>query len=149
VPFRIETVDDRIRQSLVRERVTALIAAALGVTALTLACAALYGLLAYAVSRQTYEIGLRLALGAERRAVLWLVLRECLVLALAGTVAGLAASVALSRYVRSSFLYEISPTDPVALAAAALLMITVAALAGSLPARRAARVSPVVALKNE
>lgn len=146
VPLRVETVNDRIRQSVVRERVMTILATGLGIAALALACAALYGLLSYAVSRQSYEIGLRLALGAERRAVLWLVLRECLLLAVLGTAIGLGASVALSRYVRS-FLYHVSPTDPIALAAAAAVMLVVAAVAGSLPARRASRVDPVVALR--
>jgi predicted permease len=148
VPVRVETVDDRIRQSLVRERVMTFLAGGLAVAALALACAALYGLLAYAVSRQSYEIGLRIALGAERRAVLWLVLRECWLLTMVGTAAGLAASLALGRYVRT-FLFQISPTDSVAMAAAALAMIAVASLAGAIPARRAARVDPVVALRQE
>ena len=147
VPMRVESVNDRIRQSVVRERVTTILAAGLGATALVLACAALYGLLAYAVSRQSYEIGLRLALGAERRAVRWLVLRECLLLAVIGIVAGLAASLALSRYVES-LLHHVSSTDPIALAAAAALMLAVAALAGWIPARRASRVDPVVALRH-
>lgn len=154
VPIRVETVDDRIRQSLVRERIIAFLASGLGAAALTLACAGLYGLLAYAVSRQTYEIGLRLALGANRRVVLWLVLRECLVLALLGTAAGLAASLALGRAVRA-FLRQLAPFDPVsptdwlALAAATAVMIAVAALAGLVPARRAAQVDPAVALRME
>jgi predicted lysophospholipase L1 biosynthesis ABC-type transport system permease subunit len=148
VPMRIETMDDRIRQSLVRERVTAFLAASLGAAALALACAGLYGLLAYAVSRQSYEIGLRLALGAEPGAVLWLVMRECLMLAAVGTVAGLGVSLALGRFVRS-FLYQVTPTDAFALAGAALVMLSVAAVAGSIPARRAARIDPVVAMRSE
>ena len=148
VPARVETIDDRIRQSLVRQRVMTLLAGGLAIAALALACAALYGLLAYAVSRQTYEIGLRVALGARRREVLWLVLRECLLLALMGTVAGLSASLAFGRYVKT-FLFQISPSDSVALAAAVAVMLTVALLAGTLPARRAARVDPVIALRNE
>ena len=147
VPLRIETVNDRIRESLVRERVTTTLASGLGVTALALACTALYGLLAYAVSRQTYEIALRLALGARRQAVLWLVLRECVLLTFLGTAVGLAASIALGRYVRS-FLYQVSPTDAFALADAALLMLAVASLAGLIPARRAARIDPMVALRH-
>jgi predicted permease len=147
VPLRVETVNDRIRQSVVRERVMTILATGLGIAALALACAALYGLLSYAVSQQSYEIGLRIALGAERRAVLWLVLRECLLLAVLGTAIGLGASVALGRYVRS-FLYHVSPTDTIALAAAAAVMLVVAALAGSIPARRASRVDPVVALRQ-
>jgi predicted lysophospholipase L1 biosynthesis ABC-type transport system permease subunit len=148
VPLRVETVSDRIRQSLVRERVTALLATGLGLAALALACAALYGLLEYAVSRQQYEIGLRLALGAGGRAVSWLVLRECLLVSVLGTAAGLAATLALSRYART-FLYQVSPTDSTALVAAVLVMLAVAVLAGLIPARRAARIDPIVALRHE
>jgi predicted permease len=147
VPVRVETVGDRIRQSLVRERVTAMLAGALGTAALGLACAALYGLLAYAVSRRTYEIGLRLAIGASRSDVLWLVLRECLQLALIGTVAGLGAAIALGRYAQT-MLHQVSPADPLSFAAAASVMFAVAALAGLVPARRAARVDPAVALRQ-
>jgi predicted lysophospholipase L1 biosynthesis ABC-type transport system permease subunit len=147
VPLRIETVSDRIRQSLVRERLMALLAATLGLAALILACAALYGLLAYAVSRQSYEIGLRLALGAQRRSILWRVLGECLMLALLGTTMGLCASLVLGRYVQTTLLYQITPADSIAMGAAALIMIAVASLAGAIPARRAARVDPAVALR--
>jgi ABC-type antimicrobial peptide transport system permease subunit len=128
--------------------VTAFIATGLGAAALALACAGLYGLLAYAVSRQAYELGLRLALGATRPSVLWLVLRECLRLAALGTVVGLAAALALGRYARS-LLFEISPTDVVAIAASVAIMLAVAALAGYLPARRAARTDVIAALRSE
>ena len=148
VPMRVETVSDRIRQSVVRERVTTLLAAGLGLAALALACAALYGLLAYAVSRQAYEIGLRLALGANRRSVFWLVLRECLLLTALGTAVGLAASLVLGRYVQT-LLYQINPADTLAMAAAAAVMLTVAIAAGMLPARRAARLDPVAALRQD
>jgi ABC-type antimicrobial peptide transport system permease subunit len=79
--------------------------------------------------------------------VLWLVLRECVLLTFLGTAVGLAASIALGRYVRS-FLYQVSPTDAFALAGAALLMLAVASLAGLIPARRAARIDPMVALRH-
>jgi putative ABC transport system permease protein len=149
VPVRVESVTDRIRESLVKERVIAFLASGLALTALALACAALYGLLAYAVARQTYEIGLRLALGAERRAVLWLVLRECITLAMAGTAAGLTAALLLGRYVRALVFEAVSTADPIALTAAGGIMLVVAALAGYLPARRAARVDPVIALRQQ
>jgi predicted permease len=147
VPLRIETVTDRIRESLVKERVMAWIASGLGIIALALACTGLYGLLAYAVSRHTAEIGLRLALGAERTSVLWMILRDCLSLAILGSVLGLAASRALSRYTRS-LLYQVNPTDGVSLAAAGLVLLLVATFAGLLPARKAANIDPVVALKS-
>ena len=148
VPLRIETVNDRIRQSLVRERVTAILATALGLMAIALACAALYGLLTYAVSRQSHEIGLRMALGADRPSVLRLVLRECLSMALAGTLVGVAAALALSRYA-TTLLYQISPRDPGALIASATGMIFLALLAAAIPARRAVRIDPARALRQE
>jgi putative ABC transport system permease protein len=148
VPVRIQTVSDRIRESLVKERVIAVLAMGLGLAALTLACAGLYGLLAYTVSRQTNEIGLRLALGAHRGAMVWMVLRQSLVLGILGVLAGLAASLALGRLARN-LLYQVSATDPLALAAAALVMLAVTLCAGVLPARRAAHVDPLVALRAE
>jgi len=148
VPVRIETVTDRIRESLVKEHVMAVLASSLGVTALALACAALYGLLAYAVSQRAKEIGLRLALGASRAGVLWIVLRDCLVVAALGIAIGAGASLALGRYVRT-LLFEVSATDTVSLAAAVIVMFAVAALAGLLPARRAAAVDPATALRGD
>jgi putative ABC transport system permease protein len=149
VPVRAETVADRIRESTLTERVMAILAAALGATALVLACASLYGLLAYGVSRRRGEIGVRIALGAPPASVVWMVQRESIALALAGVVAGLAAAVALARYVATSLLFQISPADPIALGSAGATMLAVAALAAYLPARRAAAVDPVVALKTE
>ena len=148
VPIRIETVSDRIRESLVKERVMAVLASSLGVTALALACAALYGLLAYAVSQQAKEIGLRLALGATRIGVLWIVLRDCLIVAAVGIAIGAGASLALGRYVRA-LLFQVSAADAISLAVAAALMLAVAVLAGLLPARRAATVDPAVALRGD
>jgi predicted permease len=148
VPLHIESVTDRIRGSLVRERILALLASTLGLAALILACAALYGLLAYAVSRQTREIGLRLALGAPRQRVIWMVMRDCLILTGCGVAVGLVATFALGRFART-LLFQISATDAASLVAAAGLMLSVAALAGLLPAMRASRVDPAVALKSE
>jgi len=146
VPVQVERVADRIQTSLVRERVLALLSTAIGVAALLLACTALYGLLAYRVSRQAPEIGVRLALGSSRAAVLRGVLRECLMLTGAGVVAGLAASVLLGRFART-LLFQVSPLDPLALSAAAVLMLTVATAAALLPARQAANVDPLTALR--
>jgi predicted permease len=148
VPVRIETVADRIDASLVKERVVAILAVILGLAALTLACAGLYGLLAYAVSRHTREIGLRLALGATRGAVLWMVLRDSLVLSGIGVAAGLAAALALGRFART-LLFQLNATDPLSLAAASAIMLGVAACAGFVPALRAVRVDPFVALRSE
>jgi ABC-type antimicrobial peptide transport system permease subunit len=126
----------------------AVLASSLGVTALCLACAGLYGLLAYAVSRQSKEIGLRLALGSTRRAVVWAVLRDCLIIAAVGIAIGAGASLALGRYVRT-LLFEVSATDTISLIAAGLVLFAVAALAGLVPARRAAAVDPAAALRGD
>jgi putative ABC transport system permease protein len=146
VPLRIETVEDRIAESLVKERVMALLAGVLGLSALLLACAAVYGLLAYAVSRQTNEIGLRLALGASRARILWAVLRESLTVASIGVVLAVPIVVALGRFVRT-LLFGVTPVDPASLGGAAGLVLTIAVSAGLLPARRASRIDPVQALK--
>ncbi len=146
IPVRIETVTERIRVSLVRERVLAVLASVVGGAALVLACAGLYGLLSYAVSRQSNEIGLRLALGADRSAVVWMVLRDCLMVAGLGTGVGLAAALALGRFARS-LLFQISTTDALSLAMAIGIMLAVAVCAGWLPARAAARVDPARALR--
>jgi macrolide transport system ATP-binding/permease protein len=131
----------------VTERVVATLAIGLGLAALALACTGLYGLLAYTVSRQTNEIGRRLALGATRAGMLRMVLRQSLVLGAVGIAAGLAASVALGRFARN-LLFQVTATDPLALAVAGLVMLAVALAAGFFPARRAARIDPVVALRT-
>ena len=111
VPVHVETVADRIRESTLTERLIAILAGALGVAALILACAGLYGLLAYAVSRHGREIGLRIALGARPASVLWMVQRESLVLAALGIAAGLGGALALGRLIRT-MLFQITPADP-------------------------------------
>ncbi len=148
VPFRVETVADRISDSLVKERVMAILAGALGLCALALACASVYGLLSYAVSRQTNEIGLRLALGASRFGILWSILRESVTVASAGIALALPVVFALGRFVRT-LLFEVTPVDPASLIAAGGVLLAIAAAAGLLPARKASQVDPVHALKFE
>src|SRR5579859_4548015 len=102
----------------------------------------------YTVTRRTAEIGIRMALGARRADVLWLVLRETLALLLAGVALGLPAAIGAGRLI-SSMLFGLTPADPVTIAAAVAFLLTVAALAGYLPARRASRVDPITALRYE
>ena len=147
-PLSVQSVEARIDESLVSERLITVIAVFLGVVSLVLACGALGGLLAHLVAGRTREIGLRLALGAEQRTVMAMVLRDGLTLVGFGAIGGLALTLAGGRLVEG-FLYNLKPSDPVALGAATLLLVITAALAGYLPARRAARVDPMVALRTE
>jgi ABC-type antimicrobial peptide transport system permease subunit len=119
-----------------------------GLLALLLSCLGLYGILSYAVARRTNEIGVRMALGADRRDVLWLVMGDALRLVLIGAALGIPAALAASRLVASQ-LFGISATDPGAIVAATLALLAVAALAVYFPARRATRVDPLVALRCE
>ena len=148
IPLRFETLTGRIHDTLMTERVVAVVSAFLGAIALLLATASLYGLMAYAVSRRAGEIGVRVALGASRLAVLWLVLRESILLAVLGACVGLAASLGLGRFVEG-LLYGVTARDPLALGIASGLMTSVATLAGLVPAHRASLLDPVVTLRQE
>ena len=117
-------------------------------TALLLSVAGLYGVMAYSVARRTAELGTRIALGATPGNVVRLVLRQGLLTALIGVASGIAGAIVLTRTLRS-FLFGLSPTDPVTFAAVALLLVLVAVVACYIPARRAAKVDPMVALRYE
>jgi ABC-type antimicrobial peptide transport system permease subunit len=119
-----------------------------GVLAMLLASIGLYGTMAYAVSRRTSEIGLRLALGARRCDVLWMVVRESLALVFIGAAAGVPVALAGGRLI-SSLLFGISPADPLTLVVATLLLTAVAALASWVPAHRASRMDAMTALRYE
>jgi ABC-type antimicrobial peptide transport system permease subunit len=119
-----------------------------GVIAALLAAIGIYGVMAYAVTRRTNEIGIRLALGARRWDVQWMVLRKSLWMITAGLAIGVPAALALTKYVQAT-LYGIKPNDPVSFVAAGGLMVVVAAMAAWIPARQAARVDPMRALRFE
>jgi predicted permease len=144
----VVSLSDYIGRTLTQQRLVAQLASFFGLLALLLACVGLYGVLSYAVARRTNEIGIRVALGAQRRHVLWLILREALTLALIGGVIGLAVSLAATQ-TASTLLFGLKPNDPLTLVMATLLLLSVATLSGYLPARRAAQVDPLVALRNE
>jgi predicted permease len=141
-------METQIWDSLLRDRLMAMLSTFFGVLAALLAAIGLYGVISYGVAGRTKEIGIRMALGAERPSVLWLILREALLLVLIGVAIGLPAVFAATRLV-SSLLFGVKPADPVSLSVAVLLMIVVAALAGYIPARRATKVDPMVALRYE
>jgi ABC-type antimicrobial peptide transport system permease subunit len=144
----LKTEEQQIAQSLATERMFAALISAFGGVAALLAAIGLYGVMAYAVTRRTVEIGIRLALGADRASVLWMVLRQSLWMVALGLLIGIPSALALTGLVRSS-LFGIAPTDPVSFVAAALVMALVGAVAAWLPARRAARVDPMIALRYE
>ena len=149
VPIRgVGTITERIERSLLNERLLTAVTTGFGVLALLLACVGLYGVMSYTVVRRTSELGVRLALGASRGAVLWLVLRECLWLAVIGVVIGLPLAVAGAQ-VFSRILYEVGGIDALVLGLAAVLSTLVTVIAGYVPAWRASRVNPVVALRYE
>jgi predicted permease len=146
--YNLRTLDHQIDQSLLNDRLIATLSTAFGVLATLLAVIGLYGVMAYTVARRTREIGVRMALGAVQGDVVWLVMREVLALVGTGIVLGLVAAWGLGRLI-SSQLYGVTAGDPLTIAGAAGLLLFVALLAGYLPARRATRVNPVLALRYE
>jgi len=130
------------------ERMFAALTTGFGVLALALACVGIYGIMAYSVANRTNEIGIRLALGAEPAQVLGMILRESGWLAFGGVVVGIGAALALTRLVKS-MLFGIQPWDPATLVAGSLLLLAVALAASWIPARRAAGVQPMDALRHE
>jgi predicted permease len=142
------SLHEQVGRSMVQQRLIARLAAFFGALALVLACIGLYGVMSYAVARRTNEIGIRMALGAEQRRVLWLVLKEVLLLVGIGLVIGLGVSLAATRATKS-LLFDVKPTDPLTIAIATLLLFIVALFADYLPARRASKVEPLVALREE
>ena len=146
--FDVQSMDQTVDEALFTERMLALLSAAFGLLATLLAAVGLYGVMSYTVARRTREIGIRIALGAERRTVVWLVLREVVVLVAIGLAIGVPAALGLSRLV-SSQLFGLSARDPLTLMLAVAVLAIVGAAAGYLPARRAASVEPVRALRYE
>ena len=146
----VETFDfeARVRDGLVRERLLALLAGFFGVLAVLVAVVGVYGMVSYGAAQRRREIGIRVALGARRLSVVGLVVREAMWLLAAGVVVGGVVAV-VTAHSAESLLFDLRPEDPLTLGAAASLLGIVAALASYLPARRAARVSPLEALRQE
>jgi putative ABC transport system permease protein len=144
----IATLDEQVEQSLLQERLLATLASLFGLLALLLACIGLYGVISYNVARRTREIGIRMALGARAGDVSKLVVRQGLALALVGMAIGLAIALAATRFLES-LLYDVSATDPLTFIVGGAFLVFVALLACWIPARRATKVDPMVALKYE
>jgi ABC-type antimicrobial peptide transport system permease subunit len=144
----MKTEREQIDEDLYQERLMSLLSGLFAVLAVIVACVGLYGLLAYQVVRRTQEIGIRLAFGAESQDVLSLFLGQGAGLAIVGTLIGCAAALGVTRYLQS-FLFGVKPADPLTFIATAALLVGVALIGSYIPARRAAKVDPMVALRYE
>ena len=141
-------MDRVVETSVARERMSMIVLVMFAGVALTLASIGLYGVIAHGVTERTHEIGVRLALGAERHHVLGLIVRQALTMAVAGTAIGVLGAFALSRTMQG-LLFGVKATDPLTLVAVVATLLTVTLIACYLPARRAMRVDPTLALRSE
>jgi len=146
--FGAQTLNETVSASLSQRRFSMEIVALFALTALLLAALGIYGVISFIVSERTHEIGIRLALGAQRRNILQIVVRQGLSLALTGAVVGLVGALIMS-HLMAGLLYGVRPADPLTFAGVALLLLVVAIFACYIPARRAIRVDPMVALRHE
>lgn len=145
---KIRTMDQLVANSVARLRFMMFLLSAFAGLALLLACIGIYGVIAYSVAQRTREIGIRMALGADKKDVLQMVIGQGLRVTLLGTVMGIGGAIALTPFL-SSLLYGVKPTDPLTFVAVSLLLTATALLVCYIPARRAMRVDPVVALRHE
>ena len=146
--YQLKTLASQLDQTLLTERLIALLSAGFGLLATLLASIGLYGVMAFVVTRRTKEMGVRMALGAPRTTVIWLVMKEVLVLLAIGLVIGVPAAIGLGQFVAAQ-LYGIKANDPLIAGATVTILIVVAGLAGLIPARRASRIDPILALRYD
>jgi predicted permease len=144
----VATMDERVFRSLARQRFAMIMLTVFAVFALVLACVGIYSVMSYLVSQGTRDIGIRMALGAERSAILKMIFGHGFVLTAGGVIAGLLGAFALTR-VMTALLFEVSPSDPMTFASVPLVLSAVALAASYIPARRATRIEPLVALRDE
>jgi len=146
--LRVRMMDEYLNDAIFRERLIAYLSSFFGILALGLASIGLYGVLTYAVSQRTMEMGVRMALGAQRGDLVRMIVRESLAPVLMGLLIGTGAALAFAR-LTASMLYGVTPTNPASIVAAILIMVAVSLLASAIPARRATKVDPIVALRYE
>jgi predicted permease len=146
--YELKTLEAQLDQTLLTEHLIALLSAGFGFLATVLAAIGLYGVMAFVVARRTKELGVRLALGAQRSSLIWLVMKEVLLLLVIGLAIGVPSAMGLGRYVASQ-LYGIQGNDPWLAGTTILLLSMVSAAAGMIPARRASRIDPILALRFE
>lgn len=146
--LQFQSLEVQVNDSIAQQRMVALLSSFFGFLALLLAMIGLYGVISYAAARRRAEIGIRMALGAARGSVIWLVLRDVIAMLAIGAIIGAAASLAAGRLI-ATLLYGVKPTDPTTLIYAVLLLAAAATIAGYLPARRASRMDPMAALRDE
>jgi ABC-type antimicrobial peptide transport system permease subunit len=146
--YQMKTLERQLDETLLTDRLIALLSAGFGLLATVLASVGLYGVMAFVVARRRKELGIRLALGAQRGSVIWLVMREVMVLLSIGLAVGIPSAMALGRYV-SAQLYGIQPNDPWIAGTTMAILTAVSAAAGLIPAQRASRVDPILALRYE
>ena len=144
----VSTLEEQVDASIATQSLIARLSSFFGILAVFLACIGIYGLLSYSVARRTSELGIRLALGAQSRALLWMILRECLVLLVLGLAVGVPVALSSTRALKS-LLYELSPLDPTAFCIAVAVVAGMTLAAAWLPARRATRIDPSLALRSE
>ena len=146
--YELKTLEAQLDETLLTDRLIALLSAGFGLLATVLASVGLYGVMAFVVVRRKKELGIRLALGAQAGSVIWLVMKEVLLLLAVGLGIGIPAAVLAGKYI-SSQLYGIQPNDPVVAGTTTILLVVVSAAAGLIPAQRASRIDPILALRHE
>src|SRR5262249_54098860 len=146
--YELKTVEGQLDETLLTDRLIAMLSAGFGVLATLLASVGLYGVMAFVVARRNKELGIRLALGAQPGRVIWIVMREVLILLGIGLAVGVPTAMFLAKYV-STQLYGLQPRDPIIAGWTIALLAVVSAAAGLIPARRASRIDPILALRSE
>src|SRR6185437_415323 len=144
----VSSLEEQVDYSIASQSLVARLSSFFGILAVFLACIGIYGLLSYSVARRTSELGIRIALGARSHALVWLILRECILLLVLGLAIGIPVTLGSAKVLKD-LLYQLSPVDPMSIAAAVIAVVCMTLVAAWLPARRATRINPIQALRTE